>query len=140
MKYDMEPKDITFFDFGGEAKSHSSIRNHEINVFLTETNHDITFNIFDSETILKGGFTRVRIARINLTGEILIVFNNDNGFTFSKPSSNSKNVRLRKKGVSQFIIQQVTKQSANGKYTFQISENVSNSDEYLTYKIIKRVI
>ena len=78
------------------------------------------------------------LAKVNLTGEILIVFNNEKGFNYftSGKDGENKNIVIGKAGVSKFIIENLMDKEDFGRYIFKISKNIASSDEYMTYEII----
>ena len=129
-------EEYTFFDF--DSNIHTRIGEHKIAVNHKKNNHNVTFNVWDSSDILQSGFKKVRLAKINLTGEILIVFNNEKGFNYftSGKDGENKNIIIGKAGVSKFIVENLMDKEDFGRYIFKISKNIANSDEYMTYKII----
>lgn len=76
----------------------------------------------------------LRIARQKMTGEVYLIFNNDKGVNLRERAGGL--LQATSKGMAKWLLAQFFNGENYGR--LQISENLANSVEYATYRVIKK--
>lgn len=130
----MENLDFEFLDFNPKRKGGRSLGKNQFSISL----HGSSSGILGFGSELKEEVERykyLRLARQKMTQELFLVFNNEKGIE----------LRERKRdcalmGYSKEMAKWLLAQFFNGENygRLQISENLANSVEYATYRVIKK--
>ncbi len=134
--------DFTFYDFANSNRNGRKITPEDIIVVNNKKGHySIVFNRFVSETIKKTKNVKLRIRVDNVTGDIHLVFNKEIGLDVStnhKHFESDKNISVNNKDMVSLIFKLLKTDINILRKEIRISSNLSNTDEYCTYKIIKQ--
>lgn len=128
-------EDFTFYDFGN-SNSRKLEPNH-FSVNHKKSNYSVTFNLNTSKQILDSGLIFVRIRKDNITGDLHFVFNKQLGCKVSETGNSRKNVTIINKKLTMFLVEELKLSSESDRDVVEHSNNLSNSSDYLTYKIMR---
>lgn len=127
----MENLDFEFLDFNPNRKGGRSLGKNQFSVSLHGSARGIL--AFGSE--LKEEVERykyLRIARQKMTGEVYLIFNNDKGVNLRERTGGL--LQATSKGMAKWLLEQYFQGVEYGR--LHISENLANTVEYATYRII----
>lgn len=129
----MDTNKLTFFDLGNGSYV---IPEDKISFTYTATQKKLTFNVTTSERIREGGYQYLRVGTTGFSNEIYFVF-------CKKQTPDSLAVNINDKRISintKFVVNKLNDILDLGSRSqhLKISDNVSNSEEYLTFKVTKQ--
>lgn len=130
---------FTFIDFSASPRR-TSVGERKDNAFILyvkgKGGYDMTFSSPIKETVKKHNLYNLRLREDDLTGEVYIVFcQKENAL---KIRTNMKNKGRGDMGVSNKDLYDYLSKGDYSGLVLILSENLSNSDQYATYKIISR--
>lgn len=146
-------KDFTFLDFKparGGAKKLSG----EYQYFFSVSRHTkaesrcnsyrTAFSTKVSEVVFLKGLTHFRLRRDNITGDLHIIFLKDSSGQCAKVCWEGRAgekgvVRMYNKELCNFFASQIGRKGDFNPTYWQLSEDLSNNDDYATFKIIKHI-
>lgn len=129
----MEEKDYVFHDFG--EKSRVSLKSDVISVYAGKTAPRLVVNPAIGGELWDRQLLRLRIREDLLTGQLHLVFNKEHGVTGRKEK---KTMIYTNKELVMFLKNRLRLEE--GKTTrLKISENLANSDEFMTYEILGKL-
>ena len=129
----MEDKDYVFHDFSD--KSRVSLKSDVITVFTGKTAPTLAVNSIIGEEIWNRQLLRLRVREDLLTGQLHLVFNREHGVAGRREK---KNMKWSNKELVVFLKDRLSLEE--GKTTrLKISENLANSDGFMTYEIIGKL-
>ena len=130
-------EDFTFFDFGQTTQRSGYMKADEFSLNHTKNNYTVTLNMEVSNMIREGKFDHLRIRMDNITGEIHLIFTRDKGLKFRSEEGIKKNVSISSKEMVQFLVHQFGINDESGREIIKISKNLANSNDFLTFKILR---
>ena len=131
-------EDFTFYDFEKKpsvsdrtiGKGHAALNYNKRNMCLS-------FGTHESADIIKADLLKVRVRVDNITGDMHLVFNRQQGAPAT--IKNQKNISVVNKDLVEFLMTtQCLPLEDGSRHIIDISENLSNSKDYITYKIIRK--
>lgn len=129
----MEDKDYVFHDFS--EKSRVSLKSDVITVYTGKTSPTLAVNPVIGGEVWDRQLLRLRIREDLLTGQLHLVFNREHGLTGRR---DKKIVKWSNKELVMFLKDRL-KLEENKTTRLKISENLANSDEFMTYEIIGKL-
>ena len=129
----MEDKDYVFHDFS--EKSRVSLKSDVITVYTGETSPTLAVNPVIGGEVWDRQLLRLRIREDLLTGQLHLVFNREHGVTGRR---DKKTVKWSNKELVMFLKDRL-KLEGYRTTRLKISENLANSDEFMTYEIIGKL-
>ena len=95
----------------------------------------ITINIEDGKIIREKQMTHLRLRKDNVTGELCLVFNKEKGIPL-KIEAGVQTTTIQCKALVVFLYKELNlKLEKKTRHIFRMSENIANSDEYVTFRI-----
>ena len=128
-------KDFTFYDFTNGVGQGRKLAENSFSINNKKGNRYVTFGKDKSLEIIQGGFEHLRVREDNITGDLHFVFTKDMGLSFGY-KNNNKSVIINNKQLVEFLSMRLGVNLGDNK-AFKISDNMSKTSEFLTYKIIK---
>lgn len=130
-------EDFTFYDFEKKpAVSDRTIGKGHAALNYNKKNMCLSFGTHESADIIKANLMKVRVRVDNITGDMHLVFNRDQG---APATIKKKNINVVNKDLVEFLITtQCLSLKEGSRHIIDISENLSNSKDYITYKIIRK--
>ena len=127
----MENLDFEFFDFEQNTKKGKALGKDMFSITTKgKTAGTITFG---RELRLEvERYKYLRIARQKMTGEVYLIFNNDKGVNLRERTGGL--LQATSKGMAKWLLEQYFQGVEYGR--LHISENLANTVEYATYRII----
>jgi len=125
---------IEFFDLTNRTPSVGKLGETELLVYARFGNSRVIFNRAHSKEILRSGLIFMNIGRDEYTGQVRIVFNNENGLSYAPSSAKEGRVVINSKKLIN-LLSKLFAQEGNDMYTLRISKNISPISKYLTYNI-----
>ena len=131
-------EDFTFYDFEKKAginertigKGHAALN-------YNKKNKCLSFGVHESADIIKAKLMKVRVRVDNITGDMHLVFNRDQGAPAT--IKNQKNISVVNSQLVDFLMTTMCFDLTEGsRPIIDISDNLSNSADYITYKIIRK--
>lgn len=129
----MEEKDYVFHDFG--EKSRVSLKSDVISVYAGKTAPSLAVNPVIGGEIWDRQLLRLRIREDLLTGQLHLVFNREHGVTGRREK---KIVKWSNKELVMFLKDRL-KFEGDRTTRLKISENLANSDEFMTFEILGKL-
>lgn len=126
-------KDYVFHDFG--EKSRVSLKSDVILVYTGKTAPQLVVNSVIGEGIWDRQLLRLRIREDCLTGQLHLVFNKEHGVTGRKEK---KTMKWANKELVVFLKDRLRLEEDRAT-RLKISENLANSDEFMTYEILGKL-
>lgn len=133
-------EDFTFFDFTESTRKGSGrrLREHTFSVVYNDSSC-ITINIEDGKIIREKQMTHLRVRKDNVTGELCLVFNKERGIPL-KLEKDVQTTTIQCKALVEFLYHELSlRLEKRTRHIFSISENIANSDEYVTFRILNEV-
>lgn len=132
---DSDMEDFTFYDFTSNERGRR-LQKNQFSINHKKGNFSVTFCIETSKQILDRELMFVRIRKDNITGDLHFIFNKQTGCKISVTGKSSKNVTIINKEFAMFFVKELRLSSDSDRDIAEHSNNLSNSGDYLTYKII----
>lgn len=129
----MEDKDYVFHDFGD--KSRVSLKSDVITVYTGRTTPTLAVNSVIGREIWDRQLLRLRVREDLLTGQLRLVFNIDHGVT---GRWEKKTMKWSNKELVMFLKDRL-KLEGYRTTRLKISENLANSDEFMTFEILGKL-
>ena len=129
----MEDKDYVFHDFGD--KSRVSLKSDVITVYTGRTTPTLAVNSVIGREIWDRQLLRLRVREDLLTGQLHLVFNIDHGVT---GRWEKKTMKWSNKELVMFLKDRL-KLEGYRTTRLKISENLANSDEFMTFEILGKL-
>lgn len=131
-------EDFTFYDFEKKpAVSDRTIGKGHAALNYNKKNMCLSFGVHESTDIIKAKLMKVRVRVDNITGDMHLVFNRDQGAQAT--IKNQKNISILNKDLVEFLMTtQCLPLNEGSRHIIDISGNLSNSPDYITYKIIRK--
>lgn len=130
-------EDYTFYDFETRPQS-ARMSDNELSINHSEKNKSITFNIQVSDEIIQSGLMKLRVRKDNITGDLHLILNREHGSKITFTGKTRKNVTVINKALAEFLVKELQLDEKSIRDVINISKNISNSNEYRTYKIIRK--
>lgn len=146
-------KDFTFLDFkptrggarklSGEHQYFFAVSRHT-NRQSKSNSYRTAFSTPVSEIVFLKGLTHFRIRRDNITGDLHFIFLKDTSgqyaqVTWEGMAGDNRQVRMYNKELCNFFANQIGIKGDFSPTYWQLSGDLSNSDDYATFKIIKHI-
>lgn len=129
----MEEKDYVFHDFG--ETSRASLKSDVITVYTGKTSSTLAVNPQIGGEIWDRQLLRLRVREDLLTGKLHLVFNREHGVS---GRLDKKTMKWSNKELVMFLKDRL-KLEEDRTTRLKISENLANSDEFMTYEIIGKL-
>lgn len=131
-------EDFTFYDFTS-SDGKRRLQENQFSINHKKSNHSVTVCQQLSTTILNTKLLYLRIRKDNITGDIHFVFNREVGCKITtNGSSENKNVTIINKPLVEFLVKELSLSESSERDVLELSKNLSNSPDYLTYKILRK--
>ena len=128
-------EDFTFYDFEKKPSiTDRTIGKGHIAINYKKKNMCVSFGVHESSDIIKAKLMKVRVRVDNITGDMHLVFNREVG----APATirNEKNITIVNQQLVDFLMCALCLPLTDGtRPIIDISDNLSNSNDYITYKI-----
>lgn len=129
-----EMEDFTFYDFDGNSDKRKIHKGTAVVMFKSEHNKYLLFGKTETEEIKKRGLIKMRVRVDNITGEIHFVFNKEHG---AKAVNIERNLKFTNTDLVVFLMEHLNLGKKEGRYIINIGENLSRTNEFITYKVSK---
>lgn len=134
----MKQEDYQWHDFDNSYRGNrSGLDESTIRVCSTKGKQNaVYFNRKMSEQIKDSGLTRMRIREDLVTGDMHLIFNKERG---ANVNVNKESVQINNKELVEFFMDKFGKvydESNHVLFSVHVTPNISNSQEFLTYKIL----
>lgn len=135
----MKQEDYQWFDFDKSCRGghRGGLDESTIRVSATKSKwHAVYFNHKISEEIKGSELTRMRIRVDLVTGDMHLIFNKDRGATVN---IKTRFVQINNKELVEFLMDKMGKEYDENNhvlFSVHVSPNLSNSQKFLTYKIL----
>lgn len=124
---------FTFFDLSSKTRNPSSLAHDVVSVNTRNGCYKFSFDATHSEEILASGLKYMAVGKDEYTGQVRVVFNNEDGLTYPKSCVDSHRVVINSAALVNLL------KSLFGRdeefFLLRISKNIANSKKYLTYNI-----
>lgn len=124
---------FTFFDLSSKTRNPSSLAQNTISVNTRNGCYKLAFNATHSEEILASGLRYMAVGKDEYTGQVRIVFNNEDGLTYPKSCHDSHRVVINSAALCNLL--KTLFDRDEDFFVLTISKNIANSKKYLTYNI-----
>ena len=140
--------DFEFIDFAPSSSGRGSRLSHEYYVTISRHTYGknkmyrVTFSQSVSDRVISRGLKNLRIRRDKVTGDLHIIFLNTNDrqcarVTYEKKTTDR--VLLNNKQLCAFFAQLADLSGDFSPIHFELSRDLSNSEQYATYQIIGQI-
>lgn len=127
-------EDFTFFDFESKGTSFG-IAPHTFAINRKKGNYTVVMSKSDSKTIIENNLLRLRLRQDNITGDLHFVFNATTGAKCVV--KNKHNVTVANRELVEFLTKALGYEENGERVIADISEDIANTKEYVTF-LIKR--
>lgn len=131
-------EDFTYYDFTG-CERRKRMNANQFAVNHSKNNKSVTFNQEVSSIVLKRDLMFLRVRVDNATGDIHLIFTKDTGCKLTTTGKTAKNVIAINKSLSDFLVEKLHLHDGSGRDLITMSDNLANSKDFLTYKILSNV-
>lgn len=109
---------------------------NKILVTKSKNNYNaVTINSHISRQLSKRGLDKVRVMRKKETGDIMLLFNKENGLSFTLKGM--RTIAIHCKGFVDFLFNEFNPCSIESRFYINISDNMSKRDDIMTF-ILKK--
>lgn len=129
------PNSFKFFDIGGRSASSSTIKENELVVNSRAGSSRVSFSKYHSREIIASGLKYMGIGRDEYTGQVRIVFNDEQGVPYPQSCAKEGSVVVNSTKLVKLLKELF--EVENDYFVLHISQNLANSEKYLTYNIRK---
>ena len=128
-------EDFTFFDFAAQA-DRTRLKSNQFSINRKRKNQMLTFNKEVSCLAMERGLLFLRIRKDNITGDLHLVFTKDTGLPVTPTGTLKTNVLARSPQLISFLEKELCLPPGDSRCIALMSEDLSNSPDYLTFKIL----
>ena len=134
-----------FYDFSN-CKNRGGQKMSKNEISLLTKDRAITFNQIVSKEAYDKGLMRLIVREDVLTDEIIIILNKEKGVNLCYTGVSKAeimaakrwgNLRAGNKALHNFLFEKLHLDKNTAKYIIKISDNLANSDDFMTFKIVK---
>lgn len=130
----MENLNFEFLDFNTKRKGGRPLGKNQFSISLHGSSSGIlAFGSYLKEDVER--YKYLRLARQKMTQELYLVFNNEKGIELRERKRDGA-LMVHSKGMAKWLLAQFFNGEEYGQ--LQISENLANTVEYATYRVIKK--
>lgn len=130
----MENLNFEFLDFNTKRKGGRTLGKNQFSISLHGSSSGIlAFGSYLKEDVER--YKYLRLARQKMTQELYLVFNNEKGIELRERKRDGA-LMVYSKGMAKWLLAQFFNGEEYGR--LQISENLANTVEYATYRVIKK--